>query len=742
MESTACSGDAARGAWSASRVRRALAYLTIPLCLVVSEAAASAQTVTFGGGASTSGGATAGGAATAPAAAPAAAAAPEAAAQPTAPNDEWAERDRALGESSTLSGGVGLLRTQHAQAGAPGQFRMGFTTEYFSAGFLCNSSNFTCPNPSGGNPIISDSLDHIGATVTLSATITKWLEGYIGTSAFANSDQANKPSLLQVLGDTDLGLKGFAGLSKVFWVGGGAELWLVNGTGSVGLDGSGTSAKFRAIGTADLRGLQSKTPLRFSVNTTYSVDNTGDVIGPTETARGTHITRIERFGLGVNRVDHFDINIGAEFFAVEERIRPFLEYSILIPVNRQGYLCSTDPKVNVSHDNCLATDSVAPQKLTLGSRFFPWKKGFSLLAALDIGLAGTGDFIEEVAPTPPWTLFIGAGWAVDTWERPPTVITKPVEKVVEKAAPRAHIKGFVHEKEKTEGVANAIVSWDNHPELTSLATGSDGRFTTQELAEGSYKFVVKADGYKDGACEIEVKGNADVQLDCVIEALPKVGNVVGHVRDAASQAAVPNASIQLTDASGKDLRLTSDSDGAFKFENVAPGDASITVDAPNYLAMVDKVNVKPRTDNPAELHLTPKPKAPLVTVTADEIKIKQQIQFALDSAVILPESNGLMTEIADTLIKNPRIKRVEIQGHTDNSGTPEHNKILSDNRANAVRDWLTSHGVGSDRLIAKGYGQDKPLVPNVTPAMKARNRRVQFKILEQEPAEKKPALPF
>ena len=106
----------------------------------------------------------------------------------------------------------------------------------------------------------------------------------------------------------------------------------------------------------------------------------------------------------------------------------------------------------------------------------------------------------------------------------------------------------------------------------------------------------------------------------------------------------------------------------------------------------------------------------------------------MDSAVILPESASLMSEIADALIRNPRIKRIEIQGHTDNSGTPDHNKILSEQRANAVRDWLTAHGVPGDRLVARGFGQEKPLVPNVTTGNRARNRRVQFIILDQDAA--------
>src|SRR5262249_34105764 len=96
---------------------------------------------------------------------------------------------------------------------------------------------------------------------------------------------------------------------------------------------------------------------------------------------------------------------------------------------------------------------------------------------------------------------IGAGWAIDTWDRPPTVQVKNVEKVVElRPPPGGHIKGLVHEANKSEAVANAIVSFDGHPEITSLATSADGRFTTQELPEGAWSFTVHADGYKDGKC--------------------------------------------------------------------------------------------------------------------------------------------------------------------------------------------------------------------------------------------------
>jgi outer membrane protein OmpA-like peptidoglycan-associated protein len=110
------------------------------------------------------------------------------------------------------------------------------------------------------------------------------------------------------------------------------------------------------------------------------------------------------------------------------------------------------------------------------------------------------------------------------------------------------------------------------------------------------------------------------------------------------------------------------------------------------------------------------------------------VQFALDSAQILPASTGLLVEIADVLLKNPRVKRVEVQGHTDTTGTPAHNMKLSEDRAASVVAWLTAHGIAADRLVAKGYGDTKPIVPNVTELNKQRNRRVQFIILDQDAA--------
>jgi outer membrane protein OmpA-like peptidoglycan-associated protein len=646
---------------------------------------------------------------------------------------EWAQRDRDINESNTITGGSGLLHTQNAQSGSPGQFRIGFVGEWFKAGFLC-TLKFPCPNPTGGAALTTDSLTHTGGTLSLGASLfaigAGTFDGYVGISAIANSDSANRPALLQVLGDTDFGIKYMAPVGDYFHLALFSELWLINGTGSVGLSGGGTSAKFGGVASVDLRGTPSASthvPLRFSANIVYSLDNTGAVLQDTETARGEPVTRIERYGLGVNRVDHFDFLLGGEAFIADERVRPFVEARVSVANNRQNYACHVN---NPSSDNCLASDSVAPSTLTIGSRFFPWKKGFSLLAALDIGLGGTSDFIEELAPTPPWTLFLGAGWAVDTQDRPPVV--QRVERVVEKIAPHGRVVGFVHEKDKNDPIAGAIATYRDRTDLAPLATATDGKFA-DDLPPGAYSYDLKAEGFKPGSCDANVPAQGgEVDIDCALEALPRVGIVLGHVHDADTSQPISGVQVVLTDAQHKDLSLNTDSAGGFRFEGVAPGTGELRVEADGYLVLVVPADVRARQESSVDLALRPKPKQSKVAITAKEITIKDQIQFALDSAVILPESFGLLTEIADTVIRHPEIRRLEVQGHTDNSGTADHNQLLSEQRAEAVRAWLVQHGVGSDRLVARGYGQDRPLVPNVTAANRAQNRRVQFIILEKD----------
>ena len=73
--------------------------------------------------------------------------------------------------------------------------------------------------------------------------------------------------------------------------------------------------------------------------------------------------------------------------------------------------------------------------------------------------------------------------------------------------------------------------------------------------------------------------------------------------------------------------------------------------------------------------------------------------------------------------------RLEIQGHTDNVGGAAYNKDLSQRRAEAVRNYMISKGIDASRLTAVGYGMDVPIADNKTNAVRAKNRRTEFKLI-------------
>ena len=101
--------------------------------------------------------------------------------------------------------------------------------------------------------------------------------------------------------------------------------------------------------------------------------------------------------------------------------------------------------------------------------------------------------------------------------------------------------------------------------------------------------------------------------------------------------------------------------------------------------------------------------------------LENQVCFLGHSHVPITFFQGEM--ISYTL--HPEIT-LEVQGHTDSRGSDRHNMRLSDRRANAVRDYLVGQGIESSRLVARGYGETRPLESNRTRAGRAANRRVEF----------------
>jgi len=90
-----------------------------------------------------------------------------------------------------------------------------------------------------------------------------------------------------------------------------------------------------------------------------------------------------------------------------------------------------------------------------------------------------------------------------------------------------------------------------------------------------------------------------------------------------------------------------------------------------------------------------------------------------------------LDSIAKVLLANPKL-RVEIAGHTDNSGTPSDNQHLSTLRAESVRNYFLAKGVPFQQMVARGYGATVPRTPDTTPQGRAANRRVEIRALPPE----------
>lgn len=106
-------------------------------------------------------------------------------------------------------------------------------------------------------------------------------------------------------------------------------------------------------------------------------------------------------------------------------------------------------------------------------------------------------------------------------------------------------------------------------------------------------------------------------------------------------------------------------------------------------------------------------------------RVALYINFDTDKATLRPDATPIVTEITKLLQANPSLN-LSIDGHTDSTGTAERNRVLSKERAEAVRNALLAKGIAAERLAAQGFGPDQPLADNGSEAGRAKNRRVEL----------------
>ncbi len=122
---------------------------------------------------------------------------------------------------------------------------------------------------------------------------------------------------------------------------------------------------------------------------------------------------------------------------------------------------------------------------------------------------------------------------------------------------------------------------------------------------------------------------------------------------------------------------------------------------------------------------------PVVEIESERLSLKDSIQFDTAKDTIKRPSFKVLDQNAKLVLDHPELKRIRVEGHTDNVGSASYNKDLSERRAASVVRYLSEKGIARGRLTPAGYGFEKPVASNATALGRAKNRRVEFRILTE-----------
>ncbi len=154
-------------------------------------------------------------------------------------------------------------------------------------------------------------------------------------------------------------------------------------------------------------------------------------------------------------------------------------------------------------------------------------------------------------------------------------------------------------------------------------------------------------------------------------------------------------------------------------ENDGKGKATII-----YKGKTIVVDAKPLAKPERFSKLQMVPPVPSIEANSILITFDAGVLFDVDKYNIRPDTEGILKNLV-TVLKETDVKSFEIGGHTDSDASDEHNQVLSENRANSVKNFLVSQGI-TVQISTNGYGEKRPVATNDTPEGKQKNRRVEI----------------
>jgi peptidoglycan-associated lipoprotein len=204
---------------------------------------------------------------------------------------------------------------------------------------------------------------------------------------------------------------------------------------------------------------------------------------------------------------------------------------------------------------------------------------------------------------------------------------------------------------------------------------------------------------------------------------------------------LPNTKVTLIDAKGYVLQdYITGNDGKFLFRVYENEDYDLVGETEGFLVKREGYSTKGRSVDPKTLkdlvtNITLDTTLVLDKIEINKIFVLENIYYGFNKWDISSDAATELDKLVQLLIDNPEIK-IELSSHTDSVDTDDYNRVLSQRRAESAVNYLIKRGIASDRMIAKGYGESRPIARNTNPdgtdnsEGRQKNRRTEFKILE------------
>lgn len=259
------------------------------------------------------------------------------------------------------------------------------------------------------------------------------------------------------------------------------------------------------------------------------------------------------------------------------------------------------------------------------------------------------------------------------------------------------------------------------------AKRSDGKYVMSLPLGSNYNIIATANGFEENKFMFKLEGDIVFsEFERELALVPQKTDMVVSVVDAETKAPL-SAEVELRNLKREEtIRIKpSEMVGGEAKVKLRTGDKyDMTVSGvKSYSFHNRKVEVKTK-DAMKEV-------VELIALRANSAVRLNNINFETASAEIMPESYEELDRLVELMEQNPGL-RFEVSAHTDNVGAASYNMTLSNRRAQSVADYLVESGIGADRLVTKGYGMSKPIVPNDSEENRAQNRRVEFQMIGEE----------